>query len=94
MARAGTLDEIRTRRLVVTDDHDAPRIVAEVVDGMAELRATTGDPQTHVLLYAGPSTIDESEAIGIELFVDGNSVARVHAWIDSGRWRWEVTSEE
>jgi hypothetical protein len=93
MPQPGTPDEIRTRRLVVTDDGGSPRIVAEVIDGIAELRASTGDPQTHVLLYAGPGQGDDSEAIGIELFIEGNSVARVHAWSQSGCWRWNVTSE-
>jgi len=93
MPQPGTPDEIRTRRLVVTDDGGSPRIVAEVIDGIAELRASTGDPQTHVLLYAGPGKDDDSEAIGIELFIEGNSVARVHAWSQSGCWRWNVTSE-
>lgn len=88
-----TPDEVRTRRLVVTDDGGNPRIVAEVINGMAELRAATADPRTHVLLYAGRGSDDDADAIGVELYVEGNSVARVHAWHQSGCWRWNVTSE-
>lgn len=86
--------EIRTRRLVVTDELDNPRIVAEVVDGMAELRATTADPGTHILVYAGPTAQEGSSAIGFELFVEGGSVARVHAWSDGDGWRWRITADE
>lgn len=89
-----TAAEIRTRRLVVTDEHDEARIVAEVVRGVAELRAATGDPQTYVLLYAGPGSADDTSSIGIELFVGGDSVARIHAWTDGTRWRWQVSTEE
>jgi hypothetical protein len=54
MSQPGPRTEIRTRRLVIADDHDRPRIVAEVVNGVAEVRVTTTDPETYVLIYAGP----------------------------------------
>jgi hypothetical protein len=94
MAENAPSTEIRTRRLVVTDELDNPRIVAEVVGGMAELRAATADPGTHVLVYAGSPATDGAAAIGIELFVGGDSVARVHAWSDGDRWTWRIATEE
>ncbi|MGH9090028.1 MAG: hypothetical protein ACRDZR_01400 [Acidimicrobiales bacterium] len=87
------LPEVRTRRLVITDDLDHPRIVAEVVHGMAELRAMTDDPGTHVLLYAGSPAPDGAGAIGVELFVEGNSVGRLHAWSDGDGWHWRIAAE-
>jgi hypothetical protein len=53
----GTVFEVRTRRLGITDDDDRPRIVAEVVNGVAELRLDVpGErPRTaSVTLYANP----------------------------------------
>jgi hypothetical protein len=86
--------EIRTRRLVVVDELDNARIVAEVVRGMAELRVTTADPRTHVLIYAGPTMTEGSDAIGVELFVGDDSVARVHAWSDGDGWSWRIATDE
>jgi hypothetical protein len=86
--------EVRTRRLVIADEEDRPRIVAEVVNGVAELRVVTEDPRTHVLVYAGRIVVSGPEGLGLDLFVEGDSVARVHAWTDGERWHWKVTTEE
>jgi hypothetical protein len=50
-------EEVRTRRLIILDDLDRERIVAEVVDGVAELRMdlpASSDDRTGLLLFAHP----------------------------------------
>jgi hypothetical protein len=69
-------NEIRTRKIVVTDDQDNERAVVEIVQDHIELRLLAGGAtdQSEVLLFAGeqaPGTL----AAGIELWVNGNSVA-------------------
>jgi hypothetical protein len=86
--------EVRTRRLVVADDDDRPRIVAEVVHGVAELKVFGEDPEMHVLVYAGPVAAEGTAGLGLELFVRGDSVARVHAWADGRDWHWTVAIQE
>jgi hypothetical protein len=86
--------ELRTQRLVITDAQGQPRIVAEVVDGVAELTVVSEDPATNVLVYAGPVTAQGTGGLGVELFVRGNSVARVHAWADGPDWHWSVAADE
>ena len=85
-----TATEVRTRRLVISDDQDRPRIVAEVVEGVAEVRVETDDPDTHVLVYAGSRAGFGSEGLGVDVFVNGNSVARIHAWPEGQGWTWRV----
>jgi hypothetical protein len=81
--------ELRTRRLVVTDDQDRPRVVTEI-GHHAELRVEVPSDDGHrtaAVLYASLATDDEEPSIGVSLQADGNaevelSIAR-HA---SGRW--------
>lgn len=76
------------------DEEGRPRIVAEVVRDVAELRVATGNPSTHLLLYAGPVGEEHpSDGLGLELFVDGDSVVQVHAWAGENGWEWAVTTE-
>jgi hypothetical protein len=94
MDRRSRRTEITTRRLIVADSDDRPRIVAEVVNEVAELRVSTLDPATYVLMYAGPVSVGGPDGIGVDLFVHGDSVARLQAWADGDRWRWQLTAEE
>jgi hypothetical protein len=80
--------ELRTRRLVVVDDHGAPRVVADVTRGTAELRVTDGDG-AEVVLHAGAADLDGVEpSFGAHLRHGGDALAEVDAAPDDGgRWR-------
>lgn len=83
-------DEVHCRRLVIDDAGTLPRIVGEVLNGVAELRIELGDPPgTHLLLYAG-EIAPGVPGLGVELFVEGDSVARLHAWRDGGHWAHQI----
>jgi hypothetical protein len=90
-------DEVRTRRLVVTDDGGRERLVAEIRGSTMELRLTarqTGDgSRPAALLYVtegraiGSSRFDLGPAVGLQLWADGDAVAELDAWPDeSGTW--------
>lgn len=82
---------VRTRHLEVVDEHDRPRIVAEVVEGQAELRVALAHPQVggdaSVLVYAAPDPGDVGAAVGVQLWAAGDAVAELNAWPYDGRWR-------
>lgn len=74
--------EVRTRRLVVTDDADQPRIVAEVTGSAVELRLQVGGEPARsdtvsVLLFAvdTPPGLDLAAGAGIQLWRAGCVVA-------------------
>jgi hypothetical protein len=89
--------EVRTNRLVLEDDDGTPRAVAEVTEGVTEIRIDLPSPSpdrgTAVVLFASPSggAADRyglGPAIGVQLWADGQPVAELDAWPDEdGRWR-------
>ena len=91
--------EIRTRKLVVLDRAGVPRVTAEVVNGVAELRVELGSSPAAgtpaVLVFAAPggpsggATLDP--AIGIQLWADGDGLVELAASPDTdGRWHPDV----
>jgi hypothetical protein len=91
--------ELRTRKLVVVDRAGMPRITAEVVDGVAELRvelgSSPGAAMPAVLVFAaaggmpGGATFDP--AIGVQLWADGDGLVELAASPDAdGRWHPDV----
>ena len=77
--------EVRTRRLVVTDDAGEQRIVAEVVHGHADLRVqaarTARRDGSMVMLSAGADP-DLGPMVGVHLWAEGDQVAGFSAWRD------------
>jgi hypothetical protein len=79
-------EEIRTRRLVVTDADGRDRIVAEVVGTTAELRVDlpegTTDGRSSVLCFANPGDpeMDLGWGLGVQLWVEGNIVDEMTDW--------------
>lgn len=87
-----TVDEIRTRRLVVVDDGGAERIVAEVAGSMAEVRVALPDVDGHtgsVQIYAAEhdGQGDLGPMLGLQVWADGNVRAGIDVWPEDGRWR-------
>jgi hypothetical protein len=90
--------EFRTGRLVVIDDAGTPRITAEVVDGVAELRVELGSSRAGagaaVLVFAAaPRTggVSLDPAIGVQLWAGGDGLVEFAASEDAdGRWRPDV----
>jgi hypothetical protein len=91
--------ELRTQRLVVVDAGGTPRIAAEVVDGVAELRVEVERPlgasTTAVLVFAAgrgqPGEAILDPAIGVQLWTDGNALVELVASRDAeGRWRPDI----
>lgn len=85
-ALANLSSEVRTRRLVVTDDRDGERIVAEVVGGTAELsvelpRCRPGR-RSAVLVFANPhdEELGLPAGLGMQLWVDGDAVDEFGTW--------------
>lgn len=80
--------EVRTRRLVVVDDHDRPRVVAEVRRDVAELHVDVprrpGGGHTSVLMFAAPvdRLMGFGQGMGVQLWVDGEEVDRLEVWRD------------
>lgn len=87
--------EVRTQRLVVDDGAGAPRVIAEVVDGVAEVRVELGPSpagsRPAVLVFAADGTgggLGLDPAIGVHLWADGDGVVELAASPDAdGRWR-------
>jgi hypothetical protein len=88
--------ELRTRKLVVLDSEETPRITAEVVDGVAELRVELASSPAAatpaVLVFAAAHRTREGAtfdpAIGVQLWADGDGLVELAASPDgSGRWR-------
>ncbi|MDA8292069.1 MAG: hypothetical protein M0Z33_10395 [Actinomycetota bacterium] len=86
--------ELRTRRLAVVDSDGDERVVAEVVDGHAEVRLSVpGAPRgqaSSVLLFATPRGGELGTGVGIQLWGDGDAVLELCAWDVDGRWRVEL----
>ncbi len=81
------VDEIRARRLVVVDESNCERLVAEVVDDILELRmdlpSSRPGRRTSLLCFAAPGFDQMSAGIGVQLWVDGDVVDEVSWWADS-----------
>jgi hypothetical protein len=86
----GGFPEVRTRRLVVTDDGGSPRIVGEVTEaGVAEFRLQLShDAGDHasVLLFANPGDGREGPTLGLQLWAGGDSLAEMNLWREGNRW--------
>lgn len=80
--------EVRTRCLVVTDHHDAERIVGEVVGSTAEVRMDlprqTDGERSSVLVFANPGDKRTGLApgVGVQLWIDGVAVDELTAWAE------------
>ena len=91
--------EVRTRRLVVTDDSGSARVVVEVTGGTAELRMAVEQDRrraghsrgrTAVVLHAGvdaggsrPQEAALGALMGLQLWADGDAIAELDAWPDA-----------
>ena len=90
--------EVRTRKLVVVDRAGVPRITAEVVNGVAELRVDMGPspaatPAVLVFAAAGgtPGGATFDPAIGVQLWAEGDGLIELAVSPDAdGRWRPDV----
>jgi hypothetical protein len=76
---AALRDEVRTRRVVIVDEHGRPRVTLSVDRGTASVRvdAPGGDPSAE-LFAVGPVEADGPEA-GLALVVHGDVVTVVRA---------------
>jgi hypothetical protein len=87
--------ETRTRRLVVVDSEGYERIVGEVVNGHAELRldlpGTAEGHRSSVLLFTRVRDRDIGPGLGVEVWLNGDSVLALGAWLnEEGDWMTEV----
>jgi hypothetical protein len=96
-AVAGFGHEVRSRRLVVIDEHGRERMVAEVRGGQAELRVqlpvgpaavggaatTSGDS---VVFFACPAGLFDA-GVGLQLWGGGETLGELAAWEEGGVWR-------
>jgi hypothetical protein len=89
-------DEVRTRRILVVDNDDNPRIVGEVSGDVAELRlelpSTDQEQGPELLLFAvgssHPGPIELGPAVGLQLRAQGRAVYELDTWPDpDGTWR-------
>lgn len=80
------LDELRVRRLVLVDQHDQERLVAELIDNVLELRLDLPHQQagsrTSLLLFAVPEQQEYCAGVGMQLWVDGDMVQEFAWWSD------------
>ena len=75
--------ELRTRRLVLLDEQDAERLVAEVTDRVVLLRLLlSGDrpPGDGLVLFAAPATEDLPPGCGLQVWQDGELVTFLEWW--------------
>lgn len=87
--------ELRTQRLVVTDEVGNERIVGEVVGGHAELQLVMPGSQplegTAVTLFSMLGDEDAPPGVGLQLWADGNALLEINAWRDNqGNWSTDV----
>jgi len=87
--------EVRTRRLVVVDDRDRERIVAELVGDDAflrlELLRPEGEGTTGLVLSVTTGGDVDSPGVGVEFWADGDAIGGIDAWrTPDGRWHSEV----
>ncbi len=81
--------ELRTGRLVVFDDRERERLVAEVVDGVLELRlelppAPPGR-RSALLAFTSPGREPFGSGLGLQLWADGELVDELCWWADGDR---------
>ncbi len=81
--------ELRTRRLLIVDEHDIPRIVGEVHSGgMAELRLDAGgesdDNSASVSVFATPGDrpLGAGCGSGLQVWINRNAVDEITAWAE------------
>ncbi|MDA8318115.1 MAG: hypothetical protein M0010_23545 [Actinomycetota bacterium] len=84
--------ELRTERLVVVDKAGAERIVGEVVGGHAELRldlpGSSPPRRSSVLVFSSAPGREPGEAIGLQLWVEGDLALDLGVIRDlGGPWR-------
>ena len=82
-------DELRTGRLVVLDERERERLVAEVVDGVLELRlelppAPPGR-RSALLAFTSPGCEPFGSGLGLQLWADGELVDELCWWADGER---------
>lgn len=88
---ANEQEEVRTKRLVVLDHQDRERIVAEVIDGFAELRMDLPDSvsgsRTGVVIFTHSEQDDRElgSAIGVQLWAEGNAIIELTLWQSPSR---------
>jgi hypothetical protein len=98
-ARIGALEralaqlslELRTRRLVVLDEHGSERIVGEIVAGHCELRldlpGESATPRSSLLVYSSPERHELGEGVGLQLWAGGDTVWDLAVWREgNGTW--------
>lgn len=78
--------ELRTERVAVVDRDRRERLVAEVVDGVVELRLSSGaderKPRVELLCFAASHGGELAGGIGVQLWVDGEAVRELTWWAD------------
>jgi hypothetical protein len=83
--------EVRTRRLVVFDDGQRERMVAEVVGDVLEVRVDLppANPgrRTALLCFTAPADDTLSAGLGAQLWVDGDLVGELGWWQDGAEVR-------
>ena len=87
---AGLADELRTGRLVVVAPDGTERIVAEVVDGTAELMVGLADRaprRAGVVLFASPATPATAAGTGLQVWAEGDQQAELAGWSHRDGWR-------
>lgn len=79
-------DEVRTRRLAIVDGSERERMVAEISEGVLEVRMDLppGDRgrRTALVCFTAPPTAELGAGLGAQLWVDGNLVGEVGWWAD------------
>lgn len=82
--------EVRTRRLVITDETGSPRIVGEIANGAAEVRVGLpdgGHRDAYVLLYAVPRDgAGLGPDVGVQLWAEGNAYSEMTLSWNDERW--------
>lgn len=87
---AALAHELRTGRLVVVGPDGDERIVAEVVEGTAELTVGLGDAppyRTGVVLFASRPTPVTDAGTGLQAWAEGDRRLELAAWSDADDWR-------
>jgi hypothetical protein len=77
---------VRTSRLVIVDDDNHERVVAEVLDGVLELRidlpSSTPGRRTGLLIFSIPEQPELCAGFGLQLWANGNIVNELAWWAD------------
>ncbi|MHB8246433.1 MAG: hypothetical protein ACYDGN_14015 [Acidimicrobiales bacterium] len=79
-------DVVRTNRLVVVDEEDRERLVAEINDGVLELRLQLpsggAGQRTELLAFTTPPRDVLAPGLGMQLWANGNLVKEFCWWDD------------